>query len=140
MEAWEVRPAEAIGPIRLGMTRAEVRETMGEEGEGGDGEEVWFADMKLRAAFDADDRVEFVEATSDATVRFGDLEPFALDRDDVVARVAEMLGEEGDVREQGEAVRFEAHGLVFWGHNQRSEDERGFETVAVYEPGYYERS
>ena len=68
---------------------------MGDDGETGrDESQLWFADM-IRADFDADDRVEFVEASSDAPLRLGDFEPFKLDRDELVGRVAALLGEPG---------------------------------------------
>jgi hypothetical protein len=139
MKTWTVRPGQAIGPIELGMTRDEVRAVMGDVGEpGGDRAELWFADMTIRADFDSDGRVEFIEAPSEAPLRLGHLEPFALDRDELVAQVAEMLGEAGDVREQGETVRFDAHGVVFWGYNQDTQTELEFETISVHGPGYYD--
>ena len=136
---WQVRPGKAIGPIELGMTRTEVRAKMGEAGETGrSDDELWFARMKIRADFDGNDRVAFVEAVSDAVLELGDLKPFAVDRDEVVARLTELLGETADVLERGETVRFEAHGLVLWGYNQHTATER-FETISVYQPGYYAR-
>jgi hypothetical protein len=140
METWTVRPGQAIGPIELGMTRNEVRAAMGEDGERGRSDaEIWFAGKTLRADFDVDDRVEFIEAPSDAPLRLGELEPFALDRDDLVTRAAEMLGETGEVKEGGETVQFDVHGVVFWGYNQHTATERKFEAIAVYGPGYYDR-
>src|SRR3954465_8031139 len=139
MQTWEVRPGEAIGRLQLGMTRAQARAEMGEGGETGRGDnELWFAGRKIRAVFDADHRVEFLEASSDAPLRVGDLEPFKLDRDEVVARVAALLSEPAEVLEDGATVQFESHGVVFWGYNQHGETEREFETIGVYKPGYYD--
>lgn len=67
MRTLEIRPKEGVGPIRFGMTRAEVREHLGQPG-GDDAEREWYLkDMAID--FDTSGRVEFIEIAESENFR-----------------------------------------------------------------------
>ena len=95
MAAYEVVPHRGVGPVRLGMTRAESRAAMGAAPRrsrrlrGGAEVDVYHGSA-FRVDFDADDRVVFVELSRvepPVVALYKGADVFALTADEAVALV-----------------------------------------------------
>jgi hypothetical protein len=148
MPEYEVHPGKSIGPVRLGMTRAEARTAMGtdephtfqrgHESIGFVTIDAYFANA-FQINLDADEeRVEFIEAvgTRDVKVRVLDVDPFGGERTQVTEALAAHLGERPTIEDDGDMVTFHEAGLTLW---SSEESDKVFATVAVFGPGYYDR-
>ena len=132
MTRYEVRPLEGIGPVRLGMTRSEVRAAWPEapriSRRGGDaGVDGWHANS-YQVFYDAAERVEFVRGKAAALVRHLDAK-HAYDRD------------RGG---SGHSFTFPDVELALWrqavpGPDEQDEGDNGvhFDTVGIGRPGYF---
>jgi hypothetical protein len=154
---FELRPAEGVPPLRLGMSRAQARaalEPLGpvQEFARGDGPPGWllnrqvtvFAYFDARATLEAVELAPPVESPAEDSVWFRDIDVFATPAGEVVQRLRADYGL--DVREEEGGASFVVPDLVLalWrgagGRGHRDEDGMGsyLEPALVAAPGYYD--
>src|SRR5262245_24407513 len=144
---FEVRPRVGIGPFRLGMTPAEVRQDAGRcRVTAGDGREQWIDALGLKFDYVAD-AVAFVEAFGVARVRvrLAGRDVFATPADELVAAVVSDAGlRPGRFPPGRDEYRFPSLRLVLWRAfvpdwpAGPGEAEWAFESVSVHAARYYE--
>jgi hypothetical protein len=155
MSELEIRPGEAFGPLRLGMTEREAVDAMAAVGVHGERQRlwdmkadppvqydadpvrVWFAEC-LRADFDAEGRLEFVELC-DGSLRgmLEGVDVLATERDAAVALLARVTGEDPVIEEGGTMITFPGTTASLWRGGDPERAQGRWETVAIGPPGYY---
>jgi hypothetical protein len=147
MRVFEVTPHVGIGPLRLGMTSAEVRqavaghviETIGR------GREEMIDDLGLNVDYSAGHTdVTFIQACPVDGVRFtlAGIDVFGTPADELVAVLARQEGlPEANFPSGRHEYLFALLRLVLWrGVVAEEPGEQGwaFESISVHVPGYYE--
>jgi hypothetical protein len=144
---FEVQPRVGIGPVRLGMTPAELRRAAGRcKVTAGDGDEKWVDALGLKVDYQAG-AVAFVEACAVARVRvtlFG-RDVFATPADELVAAVVRHARLRSARFPPGrDEYLFPALRLALWRafvpEEPTGPGEQGwaFESISVHAAGYYE--
>ena len=146
MRVFEVVPHVGIGPLRLGMTPAEVRRATGHAVEMiGRGREEMIDDLGLSVDYSAGDAaVAFIQAFPAEGVQFTleGTDVFATPADELVAAV--VRGERlppSDFPPGQDEYRFPSLRLVLWrsfAAEEPGEPGWTFESISVHVPGYYE--
>ncbi len=151
---YDVLPHEGIGPVRLGMSRAEAREAMERAGVPPPEQVETSRDLYHHAAFqvsyDAFGTVEYIELGRDGPfgVRYLGVDVFTTPADELVALVAERAPYDPDDPELGFTYLFPALDLSLWRpvmpEDCEEEDEpdeydcgRVFTTIGVGRRGYF---
>lgn len=136
----EVVAGVGIGPLQLGMSQAEVAEAAGVS-VFGQGSKQSIPELGLRVEYGPDGRASFIEA--DIAVAFPRLSGTTLHERpsaEVVALVASSSGLAPADHPLGRHnYLFEDVLLALWRESlpRHRKQDRGFDTVAVYAPGYY---
>jgi hypothetical protein len=144
---FQVQPGVGIGPVRLGMTPADLRRAAGRcQVTDGDEDQEWVEALGLKVDYQAG-AVVFVEACAVARVRvalFG-RDVFATPADELVAAVVRRARLRPARFPPGrDDYLFPSLRLALWRAFVPDEPtgpgEQGwaFETVSVHAPGYYE--
>jgi hypothetical protein len=140
MTTYEIRPRDGLGPVRFGMSRAEVHAALDEP------PEPYQKTPEARHAADAFQRaglhvhyrgaepvVEFIEgfAVPDVRLTLRDVHPLEVPAEEVVARLAGLT----DVIEEEDGATYV---LPEWDVSLRRPDRahERFTAVGVAEPGY----
>jgi hypothetical protein len=130
---WRIEPFDSFGPLRFGMTRGEVASALNEapqqfaKGFSPNIVEA-YNDSGVHAYYDADERLEFIEAFSPCQPSYGDVD---LLRADAAATVSELSALGLAMRDDGEGgIWFEDHGFALYAPGGRTEG------VSVFRRGY----
>ncbi|HEX4613025.1 MAG TPA: hypothetical protein VH092_32845 [Urbifossiella sp.] len=138
---FEVRPGVGIGPVRLGMTPAEVRRAVGRcKVTAGDGGGEWVDALGLKVDYAAG-AVAFAEAFAVARARVTLIgrDVFATPADDLVAAVVRHEGlPVADFPPGRHEYLFPPLRLVLFRGVAPDEPGCVFDSVSVHTPGYYE--
>lgn len=145
MKTFEIKPKIGVGPIRFGMTRAEVREQLGSP-EDGDSDREWYLE-DLAIDFDASGRVSFIEIAESenykATLNSKCLHD--LEADEAIAHVQAIAPYDENDPELGYTYMFPNLQISLWrpiipDDEQDPEDPTGrrFEAVGVGGEGYFD--
>jgi hypothetical protein len=142
MPEFEITPHVGVGPLKLGMTAAEVRHAGPVEAVGR-GREEMVTGLGLNVDYKADS-VAFIQSFPADGVRFTlwGIDVFTTPADELVAFVLNREGLSADNFPPGrDEYQFPSLGLVLW-RRWASEEPREtgwtFETVSVHAPGYYD--
>lgn len=142
----EIRPHDGVGPIALGMTRAQCRSLAGESFSEffkvPDAErttDVFFGAMHVY--YDDDDQAEFIEVARHADVRavFSGVSLLDAAAAEAVATVAAHASFDENAPDLGYSYTFKALDLCLW-RSVADDDEpegRTFMAVGVGRRGYY---
>ena len=146
---YEVVPHVGIGPVRLGMTRAESRAALGQEAREflkGPGDEVTtdaFHASSFQVFYDASERVEYIELSKSPEVEpivFGE-KILQITADDAVELVQRHAAFDESNPELGYSYVFPALELALWRpvvpESEDDEEGRTFSTVGVGVSGYF---
>lgn len=145
MRTLEILPKQGVGPIRFGMTRAEVRKQLGPPDDGKGEDREWYLD-DLAVDFDGDGTVEFVEIAESENYRatFEGECLHELEADAAVAHVSAHAAYDENDPELGFTYVFPELQLSLWRPlipepDQDPEDPSGrrFESVGVGRDGYF---
>ena len=145
MEEFDITPHRGVGPIRFGMSRAEVHERLGKPDHVDDARE-WFLDG-FAVDFDSIGVVEFIELAKSPRFKalFNGHCLHELDADDVVALVAGSAPFDEDAPELGYTYIFPKLQLTFWrptvpdqGQPPDDPDGRHFHAVGLGREGYFD--
>jgi len=147
MLTFTMQPLVGIGPIKLGMTRSEVRDILADLGQPKARLRPPNTDCYFRSAFqvsyDDDGRVEFIEtaASTDFRVLFHGSSLHEMPAEDAVRLVSEFAEYDKDRPEQGYSYIFPALQLSLWRPvlpSDRDDIEgRHFEAIGVGKEGYF---
>ena len=144
-------PVEAligVGPVRLGMSRAQSRCAMGltpdpfQKGSSPILTDAYH-DAAFQVFFDADDKVEYIELSSHGpfVVTFKAVLVFELPAEDLVAFIAKDTPFDPDDWELGYSYIFPELELSLWRptlpESDQDEDSRYFRTIGIGRRGYY---
>jgi hypothetical protein len=147
MRVFEVTPHVGIGPLRLGMTPAEVRQAVAGHAveKIGRGREEMIDDLGLNVDYSAADAdVTFIQAFPVDGVRFTftGIDVFTTPADELLAAVACREGLPApDFSPGRHEYLFPSLRLALWrGVVTEEPGEQGwaFESISVHVPGYYE--
>ncbi|MCC9641603.1 hypothetical protein LOC71_04905 [Rhodopirellula sp. JC740] len=145
MKAFDILPTVGVGPIRFGMTRADVRQLIGPHDGDADEEREWYLEG-LAIDFDAAGKVAFIEIAESENFRaLLDGECLhELDADSAVAHVEKLAPYDTSAPEPGYTYVFPTLQLSLWRSvvpdaSQDSDDPSGrtFEAVGVGPSGYF---
>ncbi len=146
MRRFEIQPKVGLGPIRFGMTRAEVRAELGAPESEHDEREWYLEDMAVD--FDADGRVEFIETAESAhfEVVFMDSNMHAIAANAAVVLLQTVAPYDDSAPELGYSYIFPSIQLSLWrpvipDAEQDPEDQNGrrFEAIGIGREGYFDR-
>ena len=146
MSAMLIEPGIGIGPIRLGMTHAEVRTAVAGKEIKGQGSRERIPGLGLLVEYaDSDGVVAFVEADSGSYATYDGIYVFEAPAEEVVAAIVQAAGLAAEnFPPKRHSYLFETLRLVLWratvADDEQDEDDEGgrtFQTVSVYAPGYY---
>jgi hypothetical protein len=146
MSEMRIEPGIGIGPIRLGMTHAEVRAAVAGQEIKGRGNRQRIPGLGLALEYtNSDGVVAFVEADSGSDARYDAIYVFEAPAEEVVAAIVQAAGLAAMNFPPGRhSYLFETLRLVLWratvaDDEQDEDDEAGrvFQTASVYAPGYY---
>ena len=147
MQLFEVTPHVGIGPLRLAMTPAEVRQAVAGHAveKIGRGREEMIDDLGLNVDYSVGDAdVTFIQAFPVDGVRctFAGIDVFGTPADELVAAVARREGlSAADFPTGRHEYLFPSLRLTLWrGVVAEEPGEHGwaFESISVHVPGYYE--
>jgi hypothetical protein len=130
---WRIEPFETFGPLRFGMTRLEVKNALNEEPrefpKGFSPNVVEAYNLAgVHAHYDADERLEFIEAFSPAQPVYAGVDLLRADSSATVNDLA-LLGL--SVRDDGQGgLWFDEHGFALYAPDGRTEG------VSVFRRGY----
>jgi hypothetical protein len=135
MKEFEITPLEGVGPIRFGMTLADVHAALGPPESVNDARE-WFMDG-FAVDFDSNGTVEFLEfASSDQFhILFHGQCIHELAADDAVALVTQHADFDADDPELGYTYMFPKLQLSLW---RPATEEPRFHAVGVGRDGYFD--
>ena len=145
MRAFEIEPLRGVGPIRFGMSRDQVHEQLGSPQRVNDDRE-WFL-SGFAVDFDADGRVEFIEAARSANVRINFHGECLLDMspDKAVEFVSKFAPYDPSDPELGCSYVFPALQVSLWRptmpqSDQSADESEGsrFHAVGAATAGYFE--
>jgi hypothetical protein len=160
MYEYELKPLVGVGPVRLGMTRGEVRAALGREATEfvKRGETVSadaFDGNRLQVFYDERDCAEFIELSSGGPhePRLYGIDVLRRSADEVIRAISAWTPydpEDDAPHERGYSYTFPSLGLAFWRpvipesyDDDEPEDEylhgRVFQSVAIAAPGYFMR-
>lgn len=137
----DVSPLVGIGPVRLGMTREEVRAVLGEPNYAQGNREGF--PLGLSVSFTSDGRVEFIESSrSDACVAYYCGVPVhGTPVEELIAHISKSAEFDPNDPELGYSYIFKSLQLSLWRatvpESPADEDGRYFEAVGVGAPGYF---
>lgn len=145
--SYEVVPFRGVGPVRLGMSRAESRAAMGQQPDefrkgpkDGPLVDAYHA-SSFQVFFDATDRVEFIELSrsQDIEARYEDVPVLALPAAEAIAFMASKAAFNEDDPELGFSYEFPSLELAIWRPDEDEETPEGrtFATIAIGRPGYF---
>lgn len=145
MKTFEIKPKIGVGPIRIGMTRAEVREHLGQPEADDDKREWYLEDMAIN--FDPSGKVTFIELAESenykATLNGKCLHD--LDADEAVSHVQKIAPYDENDPEFGYTYLFPDLQISLWrpvipDSEQDPNDSTGrrFEAVGVGGDGYFD--
>ncbi len=141
-----IEPGIGIGPVRLGMTHAEVRAAVAGKEIKGQGSRQRIPGLGLTLEYtDSDGVVAFVEADSGSYAKYDAIYVFEAPAEEVVAAIVQAAGLAAvNYPPRRHSYLFEALRLVLWRgtvaddeQDEDDEDGRTFQTVSVYASGYY---
>jgi hypothetical protein len=141
-----VEPGVGIGPVRLGMSHAEVRAAVASREVKGQGSRQRIPSLGLSLEYtDSDGVVAFIEADRGSGAKYDGIELFEAPAEEVVAAIVQAAGlAPADFSPARHSYLFESLRLVLWRgtvpddeQDEDDEDGRLFQTVSVYAPGYY---
>jgi hypothetical protein len=146
-----IEPGVGIGPIRLGMTQAEVRAAVASRDLKGQGNRQRIPSLGLLLEYtDSDGVVAFIEADRGSGATYNGIGVFETPAEEVVAAIVQAAGlAPADFPPARHSYLFESLRLVLWratvpddeqdedDEDDEEEDGRLFQTVTVYAPGYY---
>jgi hypothetical protein len=145
MQTLDIQPTVGVGPIRFGMTRAEVRKHLGPPDEDEDDDREWYLE-DLAIDFDASGKVAFIEIAESENYRAilnGEC-LHELDANTAVAHVEKIAPYDRDAPEPGYTYIFPLIHLSLWrpvvpDETQDPDDPTGrcFEAVGVGPTGYF---
>jgi hypothetical protein len=146
MSEMRVEPGIGIGPVRLGMTHAEVRAAIGGKEIKGEGSRQRIPGLGLSLEYtDSDGVVAFVEADGGSYAKYNAIQVFEAPAEEVVAAIVQAANlAEVSFPPRRHTYLFETLRMVLWrgtvaedDQDEEDEDGRTFQTVSVYAPGYY---
>jgi hypothetical protein len=145
MQTLEIQPTVGVGPIRFGMSRAEVRELIGPHDGDSDEDREWYLE-DLAIEFDSSGKVAFIEIAESENFRAvlnGEC-LHELDADSAIAHVKKSAAYDPNAPEPGYTYVFPALQLSLWrpvvpDASQDADDPTGraFEAVGVGRTGYF---
>jgi hypothetical protein len=146
---YEVVPHVGIGPVRLGMTRAESRAAIGVEARAFMKDQAdtvpteAFHDASFQVFYDASERVEYIELSKSPEIEpivFGE-KVLQLRAEDAVGLVERHVAYDDSNPELGYSYVFPALELALWRpvvpESEDDEEGRTFSTVGVGVSGYF---
>ena len=146
MQDFKIEPHVGIGPVRLGMTRDEVRAALGgPEYEGRDGREGFLSGFMVD--FNENGVVEFIEIASSDRFRgvFHSKCLHEIAADEAVAHVSQFGEYDRSDPELGHSFTFLSLQMALWRSTVPSPEQapddpdgRRFESVSVGEDGYFD--
>jgi hypothetical protein len=140
-----VKPLESVGPVRLGMSRAEVQNVMQVQSTpflktvGDKIETDAFYDSHFQVFYNSDTAtVEYVELTCNSpfSVELLGIDPFATKANPLVKKIAAIAAFDKDDPELGYSYVFPDLELSFW---RSSPDKKFFQTIGIGIRGYYSK-
>lgn len=140
---FEVSPRLGVGPVKLGMTRDQVREVLGQSPMARAKTDRYF-DNALRVDFDDEGHAELVELWSSEhfTAMFLGQNVFAVPAVELVKAIACQSPYDPNDPELGYAFTFPGLGISLWREHLPESDQDGagryFDTVAVAVQGYWD--
>jgi hypothetical protein len=150
MTTYDVVPHQGVGPVRLGMTRAESRAAMGLPVQSlgtGQAARDLYLDATFQVSFDEAGRVEYIELSHGGPfiARYDSADVFATDADTLVGLIRRQAAYDEDDPECGYSYIFPALQLSVWrpvmpeDEDEDEDDEEGrrFLTIGIGKPGYY---
>ncbi len=146
MSEMRVEPGVGIGPVRLGMTHAEVRAAGNGREIQGQGGRQRVPSLGLSLEYtDGDGVVAFIEADRGSGAKYNGIDLFEAPAEEVLAAIVRAAGlAPADFPPTRHTYLFENLRLVLWRatvpddeQEEDDEDGRRFQTVSVYAPGYY---
>jgi hypothetical protein len=149
MPDYKVIPLVGVGPVRLGMTREQVRRAMPgpcepfRKGRDDEHETDAFHDSSFQVFYGGEGpTVEFIELSSDPGVRalYGGLSVFETPADEVVARIGRDTAFDPSDPELGYSYTFPALELSLWRPVlpvEGNDEGREFSTIGIGVRGYY---
>ena len=146
MTEMRIEPGVGIGPVRLGMTHAEVCAAVAGREIKGQGSRQRIPDLGLLVEYtDGDGVVAFIEADRGSGAKYDEIDLFETPAEDVVAAIVQAAGlAPADFPPGRHSYLFEGLRLLAWrstvaDDEQEEDDEEGrlFQTVSIYAPGYY---
>jgi hypothetical protein len=140
-----VEPGIGIGPIRLGMTHAEVGAAVASREIRGQGSRQRIPGLGVLLEYtDSDGVVAFIEADRGSGAQYDGIDLFETPAEEVVAAIVQAAGlAPEDFPLKRHSYLFESLRLVLWrstvpdDEQDEEEDGRLFQTVSMYAPGYY---
>ena len=144
-----VEPGTSIGPIRLGMTHAEVQTSVAGREIKGQGSRQRIPELGLLLEYTSwNGNVAFIEASAGSGATYHEIDLFYTSADDVVAHIVQTAGlDPTDFPPARHTYLFEGLQLVLWratvpydkedDEDDEDEDGHSFQTVSVYSQGYY---
>jgi hypothetical protein len=141
-----VEPGVGIGPIRLGMTHAEVQAAVASREIKGQGSQQRIPGLGLKLEYtDSDGVAAFIEASRGSGATYDGIDVLETAAEDVVAAIVQAAGLAAvDFPPRRHTYLFEDLRLLLWRstvaddeQDEDDEDGRTFQTVSVYAPGYY---
>lgn len=112
-ERWEVVPFEAVGPLRFGMSKAEVAATLGEDPDVVDETREAFDEVGCQTEYGDDGRLESVTVYAPAVLVVRGVEVHEDQAMEDAVRALEALGQHG--REHQGVTWFEETGTMLYG-------------------------
>ncbi len=137
----DVSPLVGIGPVRLGMTREEVRTALGEPNYSKGNREGYLSGLFVN--FSSNEKVEFIEISKseEFTAYYCGVPVHDTLAGELIARVSKFSEFDGNDPELGHSYIFKALQLSFWRgtipSSQDDEDGCYFQAVGVGAPGYF---
>jgi hypothetical protein len=153
MTEMRVEPGVGIGPIRFGMTHAEVCAAVANREITGQGSRQRIPGLGLLVEYtDSDGVVAFIEADCGSGAQYNGIGLFETPAEEVVAAIVQAAGlAPEDFPPRRHSYLFESLRLVLWrstvpaeqdedeeqDEEDEAEDGHLFQTVSLYAPGYY---
>ena len=145
MKTFDIEPLKGVGPVRFGMSRAEVHGLLGKP-ESVNGDREWFLDG-FAVDFNSSGDVEFLEFAKSREFRvvFNDKSLHELDADDAVTHVSDVAPYDADDPESGYTYIFPKLQLSLWrptipepDQSKDDPDGRHFHAVGAGCAGYFD--